>query len=152
MDLPNIFTKEVAEGVIERINKLTPSSRPIWGKMSVAQMLAHCCVSYEMVYTDKHPKPGFFMSFILKNFIKKMVVSHKAYPKNSKTAPAFLVRDEKDFEAEKKCLVDYIRETQVLGTYIFDGKVSHSFGTLSANEWNNMFYKHLDHHLKQFGV
>jgi Protein of unknown function (DUF1569) len=152
MDLPNIFTKEVVEGVIERINKLTPSSRPIWGKMSVAQMLAHCCVSYEMVYTDKHPKPGFFMSFILKNFIKKMVVSNKAYPKNSKTAPAFLVSDEKDFEAEKQRLIGYIRETEILGTYIFDGKVSHSFGPLSANEWNNMFYKHLDHHLKQFGV
>lgn len=67
MDLPNIFTKEIAEGVIERINKLTPSSQPFWGKMSVAQMLAHCCVAYEMVYTNKHPKPGFLMRFILKN-------------------------------------------------------------------------------------
>lgn len=152
MDLPNIFTKEIAEGVIERINKLTASSQPLWGKMSVAQMLAHCCVAYEMVYTDKHPKPGFLMGFILKSFIKKMVVSDKPYSKNSKTAPAFLVSEEKDFESEKKRLVDYIRETQVLGAYIFDGKVSHSFGPLSANEWNNMFYKHLDHHLKQFGV
>lgn len=152
MDLPNIFTKEVAEDVIERINKLTSSSQPLWGKMNVAQMLAHCCVPYEMVYTDKHPKPGFLMAFILKSFIKKAVVSTKPYSKNLKTAPAFLVSDEKDFETEKKRLVDYIRETQVLGAYIFDGKVSLSFGPLSDNEWNNMFYKHLDHHLKQFGV
>lgn len=152
MDLPNIFTKEVAERVIDRINKLTPSSQPSWGKMNVAQMLAHCCVAYEMVYTDKHPKPGFFMRFILKSFVKKMVVSDKPYPKSSKTAPAFLITNEKDFETEKKRLVDYIRETQVLGAYIFDGKFSHSFGPLSDNEWNNMFYKHLDHHLKQFGV
>lgn len=152
MDLPNIFTKEVAANVAERINKLTPNSQPLWGKMSVAQMLAHCCVPYEMVYTDKHPKPGFFMGFILKNFIKKAVVSDKPYAKNLKTAPAFLVSDEKDFEAEKKRLIDYINETQVLGAYIFDGKVSLSFGPLSDNEWNNMFYKHLDHHLKQFGV
>lgn len=152
MDLPNIFTKEVAERVIDRINKLTPSSQPLWGKMNVAQMLAHCCVAYEMVYTDKHPKPGFFMRFILKSFVKKMVVNDKPYPKSSKTAPAFLITNEKDFETEKKRLVDYIRETQVLGAYIFDGKFSHSFGPLSDNEWNNMFYKHLDHHLKQFGV
>jgi hypothetical protein len=152
MDLPNIFTKEVADGVIDRINQLIPSSQPLWGKMNVAQMFAHCCVSYEMVYTDKHPKPGFFMGFILKTFIKKAVVSDKPYPKSSKTAPAFLISDERDFEAEKKRLVDYIRETQVLGAYIFDGKMSHSFGPLSDNEWNNMFYKHLDHHLKQFGV
>jgi len=152
MDLPNIFTKEVAETVIERIEKLKPETQPLWGKMNAAQMLAHCCVAYEMVYTDKHPKPGFFMGFILKSFVKKMVVTDKPYPKNSKTAPVFLISDEKDFEAEKTRLVDYIRETQVLGAYIFDGKMSHSFGELSANEWNNMFYKHLDHHLKQFGV
>lgn len=152
MDLPNIFSKEVAEGVIERINKLTPNSQPLWGKMNVAQMFAHCCVAYEMVYTDNHPKPGFLMSFILKNFVKRMVVSAKPYPKNNKTAPAFLITEEKDFEVEKQRLIDYIRETEVLGSYIFDGKMSHSFGPLSANEWNNMFYKHLDHHLKQFGV
>ncbi len=152
MDLPNIFTKEVAEGVIDRINGLTTSSQPLWGKMNVAQMLAHCCVPYEMVYTDKHPKPGFFMRFILKSFVKKGVVSDKPYAKSIKTAPAFLISDQKDFETEKKRLVDYIRETQVLGAYIFDGKFSLSFGPLSANEWNNLFYKHIDHHLKQFGV
>lgn len=152
MDLPNIFTKEVADSVIDRINQLTPSSQPLWGKMNVAQMFAHCCVAYEMVYTDKHPKPGLIMGFILKNLIKKAVVSDKPYSKNSKTAPAFLVSNQKDFEIERKRLADYISETQVLGAYIFDGKLSHSFGPLSANEWNNMFYKHLDHHLKQFGV
>ncbi|WP_293302081.1 DUF1569 domain-containing protein [Pedobacter sp. UBA4863] len=152
MDLPNIFSKEVSEGVIERINQLTASSQPLWGKMTVAQMLAHCCVTYEMVYTDKHPKPGFFMGFILKNFVKKMVVSAKPYPKSSRTAPAFLISNERDFEAEKQRLIAYIRETEVLGSYIFDGKKSLSFGPLSANEWNNMLYKHLDHHLKQFGV
>ncbi|MDQ8005203.1 MAG: DUF1569 domain-containing protein [Pedobacter sp.] len=152
MDLPNIFSKEVSEGVIDRINQLSPNSQPLWGKMNAAQMFAHCCVAYEMVYTDKHPKPGFFMGFILKTFVKKMVVSPKPYPKSSKTAPAFLVSDEKNFEAEKQRLIDYIRETEVLGSYIFDGKKSLSFGHLSANEWNNMFYKHIDHHLKQFGV
>jgi hypothetical protein len=152
MDLPNIFSKEVSEGVIDRINQLSPNSQPLWGKMNVAQMLAHCCVAYEMVYTDKHPKPSFFMGFILKNFVKRMVVSPKPYPKSSKTALAFLVSDEKNFEAEKQRLIDYIRETEVLGSYIFDGKKSLSFGHLSANEWNNMFYKHIDHHLKQFGV
>ncbi len=152
MDLPNIFSKEVSERIIERINKLIPSSQPLWGKMNVAQMLAHCCVPYEMVYTDKHPKPGLLMRFILKSFVKKGVVSDKPYAKSIKTAPAFLINEAKDFEVEKKRLIDYIRETEVLGSYIFDGKMSPSFGPLSANEWNNMFYKHLDHHLKQFGV
>lgn len=152
MDLPNIFTKEVAEQVINRINQLQNNSQPLWGKMNVAQMLAHCCVTYEMIYTNKHPKPNFLIGFMLKKFAKKYVVSDKPFSKNSKTAPAFIINDEREFENEKNRLVDYIRQTQVLGEYAFDGKLSHSFGELNANEWNNMFYKHLDHHLNQFGA
>ena len=72
--------------------------------------------------------------------------------KNSRTAPAFLITDTKDFEAEKKRLINYIKKTQELGEAHFDNKESHSFGNLSKTEWNNMFYKHIDHHLTQFGV
>ena len=61
MALANIFSKEVSNTVIERINNLTVNSQPKWGKMNVAQMLAHCNVIYEMVYEDKHPKPNFLM-------------------------------------------------------------------------------------------
>ena len=56
------------------------------------------------------------------------------------------------FEREKKRLIDYINKTQALGTAFFEGKESNSFGNLTANEWNNTFYKHLDHHLQQFNV
>ena len=49
-------------------------------------------------------------------------------------------------------LIDYINRTQQLGENHFDGKESHSFGPLTKTEWNNMFYKHLDHHLAQFGA
>ncbi len=85
-------------------------------------------------------------------FAKKVVVGNKPYPKNSRTAPEFLITDEKNFDAEKKQLVDYIIKTQKLGKSHFHNKASHSFGPLSTQEWNTMFYKHLDHHLKQFDV
>ena len=58
----------------------------------------------------------------------------------------------RDFEAEKKKLIDYILKTQQLGENAFDGKESVSFGSMTKIEWNNMIYKHLDHHLCQFGV
>lgn len=150
--MKNIFDKEVANKVISRIEKLTSESKPNWGKMNVAQMLAHCNVTYEMVYTDKHPKPNKFTNWILKTFVKKTVVSEKPYAKNGRTAPQFLVVDEKDFIAEKTRLIDYVKHTQELGASHFEGKESHSFGKLTTNEWNNLFYKHLDHHLTQFGV
>ena len=150
--MKNIFTKEVTQELIDRINKLSPDSKALWGKMNVGQMLAHCCVTYEMVYTDKHPKPNWLMKFILKSFVKNTVVSEKPFPKNGRTAPQFIMTAEKDFDAEKKRLIDFIKKTQELGADHFHNKASHSFGSLTKQEWNNMFYKHLNHHLTQFGV
>jgi Protein of unknown function (DUF1569) len=152
MALPIIFNKEVAANVIQRIQQLTDATAPKWGSMGVAQMLAHCNVTYEMVYETNHPKPNAFIKFILKKLVKNKVVSELPYQKNGKTAPQFLIKDSKNFEAEKQRLVNYISKTQELGGAYFDKKESHSFGVLSTTEWNNMFYKHLNHHLDQFGV
>ncbi|HRV52602.1 MAG: hypothetical protein BWX95_02235 [Bacteroidetes bacterium ADurb.Bin141] len=150
--IKNIFDKPVVDEVINRINNLTTDSKPLWGKMSVSQMLAHCCVTYEFIYENKHPVPGTFKKILLKLFVKNTVVSDKPYKRNNPTAPEFLIRDNKNFETEKKRLIDFIERTYMLGAAHFENKESRSFGKLSLNEWNNMFYKHLDHHLGQFGV
>ncbi|TDW51330.1 uncharacterized protein DUF1569 [Flavobacterium sp. 270] len=148
----NIFLKEDCQTIINRINQLKPDSVALWGKMSVSQMLAHCSVSYEMVYEDIHKKPNGFMKLILKSFVKNKVVSDKPYPRNNPTAPQFIIKDDRNFAIEKSRLINYIIKTQELGVNEFEGKESHSFGKLTAIEWNNMFAKHLDHHLSQFGV
>ena len=150
--MKNIFKTEITDGIINRINQLKPTSKNLWGKMNVGQMLAHCNVTYEMVYTDKHPKPNAFKKFMLKLFVKKIVVGEKPYSKNGRTAPEFLITSDKEFEKEKNRLVEYLTKTQKLGEGHFDNKASHSFGKLTKSEWNNMFHKHLDHHLTQFGV
>lgn len=150
--MKNVFdVKDVTE-FIGRINRLTPTTQGLWGKMTVGQMLAHCNVTYEMAYEDKHPKPNALVKFMLKLFVKNAVVGPKPYPKNGKTAPQFVMTGEKDFEAEKKRLIDYLNKTRNLGAKHFEGRESHSFGALTKEEWNVMFSKHLDHHLTQFGV
>lgn len=152
MSIPNLFNKEVCEKEIERIHRLSRLSEPHWGVMNVGQMLAHVNVAYEMVYEDKHPKPNFVMKFILKKFVKPIVTSETPYKRNSKTAPAFIIKENKNFDAEKRRLINYIYKTQGLGEAHFHNKESHSFGPLTKTEWNNMFGKHLHHHLTQFGV
>ncbi len=150
--MQNIFQAATTNQLIQRINNLQATSTPLWGKMSVDQMLAHCCVTYEMVFETKHPKPGAFKKILLKAFIKNTVVNEKPYIKNSRTAPEFIIADHRNFEAEKQRLINYLQKTQQLGESYFNGKESHSFGKLNSTEWNNMLYKHLDHHLNQFGV
>lgn len=148
-----IFEKSTTDEIIARIGKLTPATSPLWGKMTVSQMLAHCCVTYEMLFeSEKFPKPNFLMRLMLKFLVKPTVTGSVPYKKNLRTAPAFLITEDKDFETEKKRLIDFLQKVQDLGENYFEGRESHSFGKLSKEEWSTMFYKHLDHHLGQFGV
>lgn len=150
--MKNSFDIKDSQGFINRIQQLGPNTQALWGKMNVAQMLAHCNVAYELVYEPKHPKPKGFKKWILKKFVKNYVVSEKPYKKNTQTAPEFLIQTDKDFEVEKNRLIAFVQKTQSLGSAYFEGKESHSFGPLTTQEWNNLFSKHLDHHLTQFGV
>ncbi|PJJ83991.1 DUF1569 domain-containing protein [Mucilaginibacter auburnensis] len=150
--IKSVFTPSDVAELKERISKLTPQSTPLWGKMNVGQMLAHANVSYEMAYTNKHPRPNAFLRLMLKMFAKDMVVGPQPYKRSLPTAKAFLMSEQKDFETEKKRLLDFIDYTLQLGKQHFEGKESLSFGKLTSEEWNVMFYKHLDHHLQQFGV
>jgi uncharacterized protein DUF1569 len=150
--MTNLFEPDGLQQSLERINKLTPTTTAQWGKMNVAQMLAHCNVAYDMVYTEKYPKAGAIKKFLLKTFVKPSVVGPKPYPKNSRTGPDFIIADERNFETEKNLLIDNLKKTQELGTAYFDNRESLSMGPLTAEEWNVSFSKHLDHHLTQFGV
>lgn len=147
-----IFSQSTTSEIIKRIEKLTPETPALWGKMTVAQMLAHCNVTYEMAFENIHPKPNGFVRFLLKMFVKETVVGDKPYKKNSQTAPAFIIKDEKQFEVEKNRLIAYLNLTLEKGEQYFEGKESLSFGKLNKKEWNNLFFKHLDHHLSQFGA
>jgi len=153
MTILNIFDPKTSQLLTERINKLTPQTTPQWGKMNVGQMLAHCSVAYDQAFDPNAKRPTLIVRFLLKLFLKgKLTDSSTPYKKNSGTAPAFLITDERDFEKEKAKLLGHIQQTEKLGTAYFDNKEATSFGKMTADEWNNLFYKHLDHHLTQFGV
>lgn len=150
--MKNIFQSEVTQEFIERLDRLTADTQPAWGKMNAAQMLAHCNVTYEMIFEDKHPTAKGFKRFLLKKFVKPTVVGEKDYKRHSPTAPAFLIKGEKDFEHEKSRLIDFMKRIQAMGSDAFEGRESNSFGNLTSVEWNIMFVKHLEHHYRQFGI
>jgi len=152
MALQNIFTKESTAESLARLEKITKDTVPGWGKMTAPQMLAHLNVGYDMTYGVIETKNGWFTKFMLKMFVKNGVVSEKPYPKNGRTAPAFIITDERDFEKEKAKLIANIKKTQELGRNHFEGMESQSFGAMTSEEWNNLFYKHMDHHFTQFGA
>jgi uncharacterized damage-inducible protein DinB len=151
--MKNVFDKAVCDELASRINNLSADAKPLWGKMSVGQMLAHCSVTYEYLFEPtKYKKPSGFVKLMLKLFVKSLVVGDKPYKKSSQTAPDFIIKGDKNLEEEKARIISFIYQVQALGAQHFDGKESHSFGKLTTQELNTMFYKHLDYHLGQFGV
>jgi len=150
--MKDIFNQNTVDELLTRLHILDDKTRPLWGKMDVAQMLAHLNIQYEMVYDDIHKRPPFLVRGALTLLVKQFVTGEKPYKKNGRTSSLFLVKASKDFMIEKERLIHYLKKTQQLGKPYFEGKESFSFGKLSAKEWNNLFYKHIDHHLEQFGV
>jgi len=149
---PSIFEQETVTNLLARINNLTPETTPDWGKMNVAQMLAHNNVGFDITYGKTPVSYNFFMRLMLKMFVKDVVVGNKPYTKNGQTAPVFVISDKRDFDKEKEELIANIHRVNADGAAAFEGRVSPSFGKLTAQQWSNQFWKHLDHHLTQFGV
>lgn len=150
---PDIFQADTVQQLTDRIGRLQADTQATWGKMSVSQMLAHCCVAYEQVYFPEKFKPvNGLKRWLLTYFIKPAVTGPKPYPKNGRTGADFIIDGKRDFEVERTRLLDFIHQVYSDGPGFFASRESHSFGKLTREEWNILFYKHLDHHLTQFGV
>lgn len=153
LSIEDMFDPQGKERMLRRIKALTPESKAQWGKMDVGQMLAHCNVAYEIVHEPgKHPAPGFMGKFFAKLFARGVVIGDKPYPKSGPTAPMFVISEAKNFEVERARLIAYIEKTFAQGAPHYEGLENMTFGELSAKQWNTLFSKHLDHHLRQFGV
>lgn len=152
MGYPSIYLASTTTELFRRIDLLNPQTQGLWGKMTVGQMLSHCAVPYEQILGTNTDQPPLFMRIILKIFLKKSMINEVPYKQNLPTAPSFIRTDQYDFEKEKEGLKGYIKTIQEMGAEKLAATPSLSLGVLSATEWNNLLYKHIDHHLQQFGV
>lgn len=152
MNWPDAYSTDTVNNWIERLENLKPDTKPQWGKMNSGQLLAHLNVTYDLASGKVNTASNAFMRWMLKTFVKKSVVGPKAYPKHSRTAPAFIVSDKQDFEEQKAKFIANIRLAQEQGVEHHEGLPSPSFGPLTAEEWNVTYSKHIEHHFEQFGL
>ncbi len=149
--MKNLFNKDTYAEITSRINSLTPNSQRQWGKMTVAQMLAHSKEAFKVPLSDKK-MPRMFIGLLLGWAFKKKLYNDEPWKRNLPTAPNFIIKDERDFEKEKQELLTMINQFHNGGP----GKVGQfphpMFGTFTTEQWGKAMYKHLDHHLMQFGV
>jgi hypothetical protein len=148
----NLYEAERVKEVKERLSHLSPNSERQWGKMNAAQALAHCSVGMELATGDT-VLPRMFLGRLMGWIVKpKLVGNDEPMRKNSPTAKGLVVHDERDFEKERERLSGLIDRFATAGP---KGCTTHPhtfFGPLTPDEWATLTYKHLDHHLRQFGV
>ena len=145
-----LFEPATATEIINRLQSLQPNAQAKWGKMSVAQMMAHCQAPIEVYFSEKKMTRG-LMGLLFGKVAKKKLFSDKPWPKSLPTAKEFKIADQKDFQKEKDKLVNLINRFANEGYHVTQS--THPFfGKMSSQEWALLVYKHLDHHLKQFGA
>ena len=151
--MKSLFNNQEANQFIERINKLCPESKPVWGKMNSVQVLAHCTAPLKMAHGDEAgSKRGLVSLLFGKIFKNKMTKPGVPFTKNLPTDPKFIFPNVADFEAEKQKLISQIQNFSQKGPSAITQKPHSFFGKMTPQEWDIIQSKHLDHHLQQFGV
>jgi len=149
--MKNLFDSAPYNEVVERMNKLSPASAAQWGKMNVAQMLAHCKEAFKVPLSEKKI-PRAFAGRVIGWLIKKKLYNDSPWKQNLPTAPNFIIRDERDYDHEKQQLMELVNRFYKAGPNGISKYPHPFFGKFTPEQWGMSMYKHLDHHLQQFGV
>lgn len=150
--MKNLFQPAAAAEITDRMAQLRRDSTRQWGKMSVAQMLAHCSASIEMAEGKVTP-PRILLGRLLGPLAKKsLIVKGEPMRRNSMTEKSALVTDERDFDVERRRLRESINRFVAGGPAVCTKHPHFFFGPLTPVEWAALMYQHLDHHLRQFGA
>lgn len=146
----SLFDAAGNRAVVERIRKLRPDSRPEWGKLDAPRMLAHCQVALKVAMGDLRLKRG-LVGLLFGGLAKKQLLRPEPFKRNLPTAPEFKVAATRGFDAERDTLVGLV-ERFGAGPAVLAQGPHPFFGPLTVEEWDALQWKHLDHHLRQFGV
>src|SRR5438105_14676467 len=107
--METLFQTTAASEILNRLEKLQPGAKPLWGKMNVSQMLAHCQVPLQASLGEKELKRT-FMGFLFGRIGKKQVLKPGPFKKGLPTDPRFVIKNTPDFTNEKQQLTSLIQK------------------------------------------
>ncbi len=149
--MKSFFEEKNYQELLTRIKNVDAKTKSQWGKMNVPQMMHHCQKALEIPLEKATiRKPNLLMKMLFSTF-KPSLYNDKPWKQSLPTAKEFVVRDEKEFEKEKKHLLELMEEFHnkgAKGTF----PVHPAFGKFTNEQWGQAQYKHIDHHLRQFGA
>jgi hypothetical protein len=150
--MESMFEAARVEELKERLARLRPDSERQWGTMTASQAVAHCSAGILMASGEIRP-PRALTGRLIGRVIKPMALRDgEPMRRNSPTSKELIVGDNRELDAERERLRGLIDRFAAAGPA---GCTTHPhafFGRLTPDEWATLMYKHVDHHLRQFGV
>ena len=153
--MKHLFDTAQALEMKQRILRLQPESERQWGSMTLAQTLAHCTSGLQMATGSINPKRASFPVNVLGVLIKPLVLSGDTpMRRNSPSSPELFSADpaQCDFERERARLIAAVETFSSSGPTCCTRHPHPFFGPLHPQQWATLMYKHIDHHLRQFGA
>ncbi|HEX2834139.1 MAG TPA: DUF1569 domain-containing protein [Thermoanaerobaculia bacterium] len=145
--MKSFFDVDVRAALLERVQKITPDSRATWGKMNAEQMLTHLVQAMRMAIGELACEPKKLP--IRFPPLRELIVYVLPWPKGSPTAPELIPSNSESIDDSKRELA---RLADAFAGYKGAWPEHPAFGRLSRGAWGVLVRRHIDHHLRQFGV
>lgn len=151
--MKSMYAIDAYEEVVRRIDNLQGDAAAQWGKMNVSAMLAHCSEIFEVFNGTKELKGTPWFMRPLRGLIRRAVFSAKPFRRGVPTHPQYDVSGGTfDFDDERDRLLANIAAFVSEDPDVASRREHPLLGVSTPDERGTMMYKHLDHHLSQFGV
>src|SRR5262245_30622271 len=147
--MSSLFEPQARKAVLDRISRLGPDRQPIWGRFTAPEMVCHvsCDLRQGLGELDAGPPAGPLTRFPLNWFAIHVI----PWPKGKgKSPPEFLATRPTTWASDVNRLRDLIERFAERGPNAI-WPASRVFGSICRSR-GVMEHKHLDHHLRQFGV
>jgi hypothetical protein len=135
--------------LLDRLERLAPEARPLWGKMTAPQMLAHLADWMRMAKGEL--KAAAINRPLRYPPLKQLAIYWLPFPKGVPTAPELIRREPPEWAVEHAAVRQYVQWFENL-----DPKATWPdhpvFGKMTPKAWCVFAYRHMDHHLRQFGI
>ncbi len=148
--MPTLHDDSDRRAIIARIDRLGPASERRWGRMERSALLPHLADQLRMALGDV---PVVRARGPLRFALARYLVIHVLpWPRGRAKAPAeAFTTGATTWDADRAALLDLIDRfaSRPAGEL---APLNPVFGRLTGRDWGVLSYRHLDHHLRQFGV
>ena len=149
--MKDIFQPQTVQQLKTRIQQLDENSTAKWGKMNVYQMLKHCSENEKLMLRERTLKRRFLGRIFGKLALKSSIKNDAPLDKNQPTHPDLIFTSTGDVESQKQewlSLLDRYTSKPI----DYTGFIHPFFGKMNKEQIGILVFKHIDHHLRQFGV